>query len=50
MSKVYEYHLEMEELFADADYNEWLNQQQELTVEDIFNYQKTRIVPKEIED
>ena len=28
MSKTYNYHLEMEELFLDAGYSEWLAQQQ----------------------
>lgn len=28
MSKVYDYHLEMEQLFLDADFAEWLAEQQ----------------------
>ena len=37
MSKVYEYHQEMEEIFADADYQDWLCQQQELSEQDLEN-------------
>lgn len=35
MSRVYEYHQEMEELFADADYQDWLCQQSELQDQDL---------------
>ena len=35
MSKVYEYHLEMQELENDAEYQEWLREQSELTEQDL---------------
>ena len=42
MSKVYEYHQEMEELFADADYQDWLCQQSELQEQDLVEMAKDR--------
>jgi hypothetical protein len=35
MSKVYDYYLEMEELSNDADYQDWLCQQSEMTEKEL---------------
>lgn len=35
MSKVYDYNMEMEELFADAEYQEWLAKHHDLSDEDL---------------
>lgn len=45
MSRVYDYHLEMEELFADADYQDWMarnNDMSEQDLDDMANSEETK--------